>query len=116
MKRKMQKLSPQEISAIRKQYEPMKFQNAFDLVYENHIPNTGILLIKGKAQLTRRKKAMETVEPGALLGVHQLVKGEPVKFGCKLQENAEVILLQKSDLLEAMEDENSPLHPYLDKI
>lgn len=113
MKTKVKKLSAAVIETLRGIYEPIKFNNAFTLVYEKQIPNTGVLLLNGEAQFTKKNKAIEKIEPGTLLGVHQLVNNEPVRFGCKILEDSEVIILQKTDIEEALKNKKSILNKVL---
>ncbi len=110
MKKKLKKLTADQLSALKSQFSSLLFSNPFHLVYENQIPNTGVILIDGEAHLTRRNKGLLRLEPGSMVGVHELVHNEPVKYGCQIKENAEVILLQKSDVLNALSDEESLLH------
>jgi len=107
MKKKMKKLSTLEITALKNKFEPLKFSNTFHIVYENHIPQSGVLLIDGHATLTKSQKSVQQVEPGTILGVLELVNEEPVEYGCKLEKDSEVILLQKSDIKEEMNNKTS---------
>lgn len=113
MKRKTKKLTVQELELLTDRFIPVCFSNAFDLVYEDQVPNTGLVLLEGEANLTRRKKILDQIEPGTVLGIEQLIGNEPVKHGCKIRENAKVILLQKSDLMEILREQDSKLRKVL---
>jgi signal-transduction protein with cAMP-binding, CBS, and nucleotidyltransferase domain len=113
MKKKVKKLSAQLIQALRNMYEPITFQNAFNLVYEKQVPNTGIILLSGDASFVKKKKPVEKIEPGSLLGIHHLVNNEQVRYGCMVEEDAEVILLQKTDIKEALKNRKSILNKVL---
>jgi CRP-like cAMP-binding protein len=104
------KLTTKEIRSLKKQFQSFHFNNDFDLVYEAHVPNTGIILLDGELKLLKKKKVSSTVKPGSLLGVYEMMNNEPVKNGCKVIGNSELIMLQKSDILEAMEDKESDLY------
>jgi hypothetical protein len=108
MKRKMKKLSPPELAYLEGRYEPMLCCGSFDLVYEDQIPNTGVVLLEGEAVLTRKKRVVESVEPGTAMGLQELLRNEPVRHGFKVHVNARVILLQKSDLID-LTDEDCPI-------
>jgi signal-transduction protein with cAMP-binding, CBS, and nucleotidyltransferase domain len=110
MKKKMKKLNDRIISLLRSKYQPVRFNSDFDLVYENQIPNTGIVLLEGEAALIHRKKELEKIEPGSHFGIHELVHDEPVKYGCQVKGNSEVILLPKSEVFSALNDQENPLH------
>lgn len=113
MKRKNKKLSPEQLDILQERFGPVSFSGPVDLVYEDQIPHSGVVLLEGEAVLTRKKKIIETVEPGTLMGVHQLINNEPVRHGCKLRHNARVILLHRSDLLELLDEDDSTLRKAL---
>lgn len=108
MKRKTKKLSVRELELLSKKFEPVSFASDSDLVYEDQVPISGLILVEGEAVLTRKKKIIDQVEPGTVLGIQQLMDNEPVRHGCRIRENAKVILLQKSDLMEILKDQDSP--------
>lgn len=111
MKTKMKILNTEEIELLKKHFSPLKFNSPFNLVYEQQIPNTGVVLLSGKIELYKKNK-IETIQPGTMLGVHQILNDEPVKQGCKIKENTEVLLLEKSDILklgEKTEDQVSKI-------
>ena len=98
MKAKAKKLSIAEITLLRNHLSPTRFPEPCDLVYEDQVPNIGIVLLEGEAFLTRKKKILESIEPGTVLGIQELIENVPVRYGCKLGRNASVLLLQKSEL------------------
>jgi signal-transduction protein with cAMP-binding, CBS, and nucleotidyltransferase domain len=113
MKKNIKKLTSQELAILKKHFKPIKFNHSFNLVYEEQVPNTGIVLLDGGLDILRKKKVEESIAPGNLLGLHQLLHNEPVKRGCQIRKDSEVIMIQKSDVLEALEDEDSELYPIL---
>lgn len=110
----MKKLTNEEIEVLKKHFSTLKFSSPFNLVYEAQVPNTGVVLLSGEIELFRKNKK-ETIPPGTLLGVHQLLNDEPVKQGCKIKENTEVLLLEKSDILRHTEDKKSEISAILPK-
>lgn len=113
MKNKMKKLNSKELSILKKYFTTLKFNNPFHLVYEKQVPNTGIVLLDGELDLLSKNKIQETLMPGFLLGVHELIHNEPAKFGCLIKKDSSVLLLEKSDILSALEDEDSEVNPIL---
>lgn len=109
MKKKMRKLSTSELSTLKQHFSPITFSFSQDLVYEKQVPNTGFVLLKGQMELIKRKKTLEKVEPGSLFGVHEMFHGEPAATGCKVAPKSEVIILTKSEIIEAMKNEYSDL-------
>jgi len=110
MKKKIKKLSTEEIQKLRERYNSLKFENSFDLVYESQIPNTGIVLLEGQIALLKRKKIHSTLGPGTLLGVTNMINNEPSPVGCKVLGNSELIMLNKSEILEALNDKDPELY------
>jgi hypothetical protein len=113
MKTKMKMLTPDELEILKHRYTPVIFEQDFDLVYEEQIPNTGLVLLKGELELIRRRKVKESLGPGAMLGLAQLIHNRPVILGCRIKANSEVIILQKSDVLEGMRSPGAELHNIL---
>lgn len=109
MKNKLKKFNDLELQQINDEFKAVTFNNEFDFVYEEQVPNTAILLTDGELTLYRKNKLLEVIDPGHLLGAYQLLHNEPVKYSCKVARNSKVILLDKSTLLEASDDPSSPL-------
>jgi hypothetical protein len=110
MKKKIKKLTQDEIQFLRERFNSLRFENAFDLVYESQIPNTGIVLLDGQINLLKRKKIHSTIEPGTLLGITNIINNEPSQLGCKVLGNSELIMLNKSEILEALNDKDPELY------
>lgn len=109
----MKRLEQGDISLLKKTFKSFQFHQAFDLVYEKQVPHMGILLLRGELLLTLRNKIADKVEPGTLLGLHQLLHNIPLKMGIKVMPNTEILLLQKSEILDALHDPASELNPIL---
>lgn len=110
MKKRIRKLTEKEINTLRDRYESLKFNNDVELVYETQVPNTGIVLIEGQIALLKRKKVQSTLGPGSLIGVRNLVNNEPTQVSAKVMGNSELIMLNKSEILEALNDKDSDLY------
>lgn len=110
MKDNITKLTAQQIRLLKKQFQPLIFNNDFNLVYESQIPNTGIVLINGELALFKKKKVFTKIKPGNMLGLRELINNEPVDTGCRVMGNSELILIQKSDILDALADTKSELY------
>lgn len=116
MKKKTKDLTEREISLLKEMFESKTFVNDFDLVYESHVPSTGVLLISGQICMLKRKKILGSFQPGTLLGIHHLVANIPSKVGLRILGNSEVIMLHKSAILEALENKNSELYKIIKEI
>jgi signal-transduction protein with cAMP-binding, CBS, and nucleotidyltransferase domain len=113
MKTKMKMLTPVELEILKRHFPPILFEQDFDLVYEEQVPNTGLVLIKGEVELVRRRKVKDKLGPGAMLGIHQLIHNRPVVLGCRIKAKSEVIILHKSNVLELLHRSESELRPIL---
>lgn len=103
-------LDENEIAALEKDFETLTFQNDFDLVYENQVPNTGIALIEGQIDLIKNSKVRESIHQRSLIGITQLMKQVPVEFGFRVKAKSRIILLGKSDILGFEQNKKSKLH------
>jgi CRP-like cAMP-binding protein len=110
MKKNIKRLSSRELMTLKSKFLPLKFHSDFDLVYESHIPNTGFVLLNGEINLMKKKKTKEVIGPGNMLGVYELLNDHPADLGCKVKRNSELLLIQKSDLMEALADTESDLY------
>jgi CRP-like cAMP-binding protein len=113
MQNKIKNLTKQEIKLLKKHFQILKFNTSFDLVYESQIPNTGIVLLNGELALFKKKKVKFTVRPGSMLGVHMLLNNQTSELGCRIKENSEIIIIHKSDIIEALANKDSELYELL---
>jgi CRP-like cAMP-binding protein len=116
MKKKMKQLDPSQIKKLSENYKEIVFNNDFDFVYEEQIPNSALILIDGEILLSRKNKIIEKIHPGSLLGAYQLLHDEPVKFACKINRKSKAILLNKTALLECLRDRTSPLFEIIQQL
>ncbi len=107
---KLKKLSKHEIKILKKRFQTLVFNADFDLVCESHIPSTGIVLLGGEIKLFKKKKIQSRILPGCMLGIYELMNNQPTSNGCKVVGSSELILIQKSDVLEALNDKDSELY------
>ncbi|MFZ4713191.1 MAG: hypothetical protein ACOYL6_05755 [Bacteriovoracaceae bacterium] len=116
MKKKIKCLNPEEIQVINEHFEEMTFPNDFDFVYESQVPNSAILLMDGELRLCKKNKVVEVIKPGVLIGVYQLLNNIPVKLSWKLGKKSKAILLNKSVIMNALKNKNSPLFNILNTL
>jgi signal-transduction protein with cAMP-binding, CBS, and nucleotidyltransferase domain len=110
MKDSIIKLTAHQLRSLKRQFQLLKFNNDFNLVYESQIPNTGIVLINGELTLFQKKKIFTKIKPGNMLGLRELINNETVDTGCMVMGNSELILIQKSDILYALSNTKSELY------
>jgi CRP-like cAMP-binding protein len=113
MRTPYRKLTNRELSILQQHFVPHRYGVESDIVYEGQVPNTGIVLLKGKVFLYRRRKLRATLGPGTMLGVAELWGHDPLENNCRVSANSELILIKKSDLTEALRQQDSALYEIL---
>lgn len=113
MKSQPRQLTEAEIRQLQRKYTSLIFQTDFDFTYEHQVPNTGIILLNGKLNLLKRKKVVQTLGPGTILGVKHLLNNVPLPNGCKVIAPSEVIILTKTDIIEALKKKDHQLQAIL---
>lgn len=105
----MKLLNTKELNLLIKKFGVLNFPNEFDLIYENQIPNTGIALVNGELVLNKKSKIIETLKPGHMLGIYELINSQPLKHGLKVMADSVIVLINRSDLLEVFATEEKEL-------
>ncbi|WP_408096938.1 hypothetical protein ACJVC5_18030 [Peredibacter sp. HCB2-198] len=100
MKIKSSPLTQKDISILGQAFETLVFPNDFDLIYENHVPPAGVVLIEGKLEILKKNKIKMEITTSQVFGVDELVHGTPLPFGCRIKANSKVMLLSKSLVLK----------------
>lgn len=113
MKKLFTKLSDKQITELQEGREVLSIPSDIDFVYEQQVPNTGIALLDGEIEITKKSKTLENITSGNLFGIHHLIHQEPVAFGCKVKKNSKIILIGKSEILESLKDSKSQLFKLL---
>lgn len=109
MKEKLNILNSEEVESLKQDYEVLTFPNDFDLVYENQIPSTGVALIKGQIELIKKSRPTQLIEENCLLGIKQLLDEQPVRLGCRIKSNSQIVLLGKSEIFSLLKNKDSKL-------
>ena len=109
MKKMVSPLNEQQIEELKKSHEVLSISDDFEIVYEKQIPNTGIALLHGEIELTKRSKFFEKINSGSLFGIYQLIHQEPIKVGCKVKKDSKIILIGRSEILDYLKDSKSKL-------
>lgn len=106
-KQAMKILNEQEIAKLKEKFGSLTFSADFDIVYEQQVPNTGFIILQGQVVKTKRRKEVETLPPGSMVGVEHLRKNMPFKCGYKVIAPAELIILSKLDILQGVKEDNT---------
>lgn len=112
MKQEIKILTPEERDSFLKYFSPQKFDISFNLSYEHQIPNVAIVLVSGVIELINRNKVKAEIHPDSLLGFYNLLNNKPIRYGWRIVEGSELLILEKSLLLKHLEQKNSFLKSF----
>ncbi len=87
-----------------------------EIIYEDHVPTAGYLLLEGEVQFIKRKKIIQTLGPRTLFGVTELMESSPMKHTVKISEKAKVCILDKSTVKELLEKLSGDELPHIFKV
>lgn len=113
MKNKIKELTSYEIDLFKSSFSTFVFNQEVDFVYERQIPTAGILLLEGEMTLLKRKKPKLTISPGTMIGLFELFHNLPAKHGLKISKNSRLLIIQKSELMETLKNQMSPIYSIL---
>lgn len=102
-------LSPVDVKELGKEFEILRFQTDFDLIYENQIPTAGFVVVSGSIELMKNSKVRSVIPPRNVIGLSHLLEGTPSKLGLRVKANSEIIVIGKSILLISLKKKQSPL-------
>lgn len=103
-------LNENELSRLTQELGTIYFPQDFHFAYQKQIPNAGIVLLKGEILLLKNKKISERIGPGILLGMRNLLQETPLKSSWYILKDSEVIILNKSQILDGIKDPISKLN------
>lgn len=110
---KVKRLTSHELNQLKKFFSPLTFDNSFILTYEGQVPPIGFVLLKGTIELLKKNKIVMIVPPGFILGVQQLIKNEATEFSYRVVSPSEILVLQKSTILQLLRDRQSEMYSIL---
>lgn len=95
--------------------ERTTYTSSSNLFYEGQTPIVAYLLLKGNIHLLQKNKIKETLGPGSLIGVKELMENNPTLFSAMIMPKTEVCFLSKSDIFDILESQG-PLSNSFSKI
>lgn len=110
MIKNVKRLSAIEVENLKKFFSSFSIEKSFILTYEGQIPTIGFVLLKGTIELIRKNKIVMVIPPGFLLGVQQLIKNEVTEFSYRVVSPSEILVLQKSTILQILQDQGSDIY------
>lgn len=116
MSKEIVKLSEAVIETLKGLQQPLFFQNDFDLVYESQVPSVGIVFLQGEVKLLKKRKVLDSLPTGSMIGIHNLINNTPFPMGVKICKNSSVLMLEKSTLLEALNQKSGILYQIISSL
>lgn len=110
MTKEITTLTSEEISLLKKNHRPLFFNNDFDLIYESQIPNMGIILLEGELKLVKKKKILDSLPQGAMVGIRNIINNLPLPVGVKIYKNSSILMIEKSEIMEALANKTGLLY------
>lgn len=86
--------------------ETVTYTTTSNLFYEGQTPVVAYLLISGEVHLTKSKVIKETLGPGSLLGVREMMHHTPIDHTAVTTPETEVCFLSMTDIKEILADKN----------
>lgn len=114
MKKNLTSLTANEVELLKRSRETISVHADTEIVYEKQIPIAGLILIQGEVEFTKRQKGHASTNSSCIIGVNEVLHEIPVQMGCKVKKDSQIILLGKSEILRASE-EQSDIFPYIKK-
>ncbi len=108
-------LTSNELGQLSQELGPVHFSHDFNFSYQKQIPQAGIVLLEGEIQLLKNNRIQETISPGFMLGIKNLLNEIPLKSGLFILKESKVIILNKTQILEGLKNPSSKLHWLMSK-
>lgn len=114
MKKNLTTLTANEVEQLMKSRETISVHADTEIVYEKQVPNAGLILVQGEIEFFKRSKNQGNMTSSCIIGMNEVLHEIPVKMGCKVKKDSQIILLGKSEILRAS-DEHSDIFPFIKK-
>jgi signal-transduction protein with cAMP-binding, CBS, and nucleotidyltransferase domain len=101
-------LTSKDIETFEKHFKVITFPKECTLIYEHHIPLSGVILVDGEIELRKKSTLIEKISQPVVLGVKQLLNQKALRIECFVKENSKLILLSRAEILSL-----NQLHPDL---
>ncbi len=73
------------------------------LFYEGHVPIVAFIILSGQVHFSKRKKVVQTLCAGSLIGMNLLLNHAPSIYTAIAEAESKVLFLDRSTLLEMTE-------------
>lgn len=91
-------LTQEQLTLIASHWENLKFENDYDIHYENQFLKGAIALTEGEMEILKGSKVLEVILPGCIVGLTSLKKHKPIKYQLRVKAGSTIVLVGKSGL------------------
>lgn len=116
MKKDIITLTTDEIKTLKEIQEPIVFRNDFDLIYESQVPNVGVVFLEGEIKLLKKKKVLDTLPRGSIIGLYHLIHNFPLPVGVKIYKDTSVLMIEKSLIIQALAQKSGTLYQIISSL
>lgn len=106
------KIDKRSIEKLKKVCPVKTIPESTQLLYQGHVPIVAYLVIDGAINLIKNKKKKSTILPGEVIGVKELLTDTPSSVTAETSAEAIVCYLDRSTLLDIIENDESKLSKY----
>jgi CRP-like cAMP-binding protein len=107
--KKLIRLDKEHIEKIKEITQKQVFTNQSPLFYEGQTPVVALLILDGAVNLMKNRKVKSTLRSGALIGLKELMSNMPSSVSAEAQPNTAVCFLDKSTILEIINQDQNDL-------
>ncbi|MGE3608306.1 MAG: hypothetical protein AB7I27_01870 [Bacteriovoracaceae bacterium] len=116
MKTKVIKLTKFQLSKIRENFESLKCCKNFYYVYESQTPNFVCVLLEGEMHVIKKRKKIEVINSGNLIGLENLLKNKKFKSDIWVSPNSVLVLLGKTEIIQALKEKQCKLYHLIKEV
>ncbi len=103
MFRTKDKLTEEQVSNLKKEFEVLQFEEDTMLFYENQIPQTGLVLIEGEIEVLKKSKVQKIIYPFTIIGINQIINNIPSLLGHRVRTKSRIMVLAKSEIKKLLQ-------------
>lgn len=92
-------LASKDVKILEKHFDVISIPQSFTLIYEHHIPFSGLILIDGEVELKKKSELLQKVSEPMAIGVKQLLNNKALRVECFVKKDSRLILLSRNEIL-----------------
>lgn len=93
-------LEPELVNKYADKLEGCTYSTDTPLFYEGHVPIVAFIILSGQVHFSKRKKIVQTLCAGSLIGMNLLLNHSPSIYTAVAEAKSKVLFLDRSTLME----------------